>query len=111
MVNPTISPSLDPNWREMTLPHYLKELRLAIQAGWEKDPLTPKADIKTYEEARKAQEKKGAGANVSDAKKFLKDSVGIIVRLLRREAVGEEAPIAVDRVAVAVQRSDALEPE
>jgi hypothetical protein len=94
----------------MTLPHYLKELRLAIQAGWEKDPLTPKADIKTYEEARKAQEKKGAGANVSDAKKFLKGSVGIIVRLLRREAVGEEAAILSDasQVGLAIRNEEEL---
>ena len=94
----------------MTLPHYLKELRLAIQAGWEKDPLTPKADIKTYEEVRKAQEKKGAGANVSDAKKFLKDSVGIIVRLLRREAVGEEAAILSDasQVGLAIRNEEEL---
>ena len=60
----------------MTLPHYLKELRLAIQEGWEKDLTTPKADIKSYEDFRKKQEKRGAGANVSDAKKFLQDSVG-----------------------------------
>lgn len=78
MTKPASSPALDPNWKEMTLPHYLKELRLAIQDGWEKDPLTPKADIKFYEDTRKAQEKKGAGANVSDAKKFLQDSVGVI---------------------------------
>ena len=110
MVNPTISPSLDPNWREMTLPHYLKELRLAIQEGWEKDPLTPKADIKTYEEARKAQEKKGAGANVSDAKKFLQDSVGVIVRLLRRETVGKEAKVLGDasQVALAIRNEEEL---
>ena len=65
MTKITPSPALDPNWKEMTLPHYLKELRLAIQAGWEKDPLTPKAEIKTYEEARKVQEKKGERAKGS----------------------------------------------
>jgi hypothetical protein len=27
------TPALDPKWKEMTLPHYLKELRLAIQEG------------------------------------------------------------------------------
>jgi hypothetical protein len=94
----------------MTLPHYLKELRLTIQAGWEKDPLTPKAEIKTYEEARKAQEKKGAGANVSDAKKFLQDSVGVIVRLLRRETVGKEAKVLGDasQVALAIRNEEEL---
>ncbi|MEY3583401.1 MAG: hypothetical protein RJA48_484, partial [Verrucomicrobiota bacterium] len=94
----------------MTLPHYLKELRLAIQEGWEKDPMTPKADIKIYEDARKAQEKKGAGANVSDAKKFLQDSVGVIVRLLRRESVGKEAKVLGDasQVALAIRNEEEL---
>ena len=94
----------------MTLPHYLKELRLAIQEGWEKDPMTPKADIKNYEDTRKAQEKKGAGANVSDAKKFLQDSVGVIVRLLRRESVGKEAKVLGDasQVALAIRNEEEL---
>jgi hypothetical protein len=94
----------------MTLPHYLKELRLAIQEKWAKDPTTPKAEIEKYDATRKAREKKGAGANVSDAKKFLKDSVGIIVRLLRREAVGEEAAILSDasQVGLAIRNEEAL---
>ena len=110
MTKPASSPALDPNWKEMTLPHYLKELRLAIQDGWEKDPLTPKADIKFYEDTRKAQEKKGAGANVSDAKKFLQDSVGVIVRLLRRESVGKEAKVLGDasQVALAIRNEEEL---
>ena len=94
----------------MTLPHYLKVLRLYLQEGWEKDPTTPKADIKIYEDTRKAQEKKGAGANVSDAKKFLRDSVGIIVRLLRQEEVGNEADILGDasQVALAIRNEEEL---
>jgi hypothetical protein len=94
----------------MTLPHYLKELRLAIQEKWAKHPTTPKAEIEKYEATRKAREKKGAGANVSDAKKFLKDSVGIIVRLLRREAVGEEAAILSDasQVGLAIRNEEEL---
>ncbi len=94
----------------MTLPHYLKELRLEIQEKWAKDLTTPKAEIEKYEATRKAREKKGAGANVSDAKKFLKDSVGIIVRLLRREAVGEEAAILSDasQVGLAIRNEDEL---
>ena len=94
----------------MTLPHYLKELRLAIQEGWEKDLTTPKADIKSYEDFRKKQEKKGAGANVSDAKKFLQDSVGVIVRLLRRESVGTEAKVLGDasQVALAIRNEEEL---
>jgi hypothetical protein len=39
----------------MTLPHYLKELRLAIQEKWAKDPTTPKAEIEKYEATRKAR--------------------------------------------------------
>ena len=74
----------------MTLPHYLKELRGEIQDLWMKAPTTPKAEIDQYEATRKRREKKGAGANAADAKKFLRDSVGIIIRLLRREEVGEE---------------------
>jgi hypothetical protein len=94
----------------MTLPHYLKELRLEIQEKWAKEPTTPKAEIEKYEATRKAREKKGAGANVSDAKKFLKDSVGIIVRLLRREAVGEEAAILSDasQVGLAIRNEEEL---
>ncbi len=107
---PATAPALDPQWREMTLPHYLKELRVAIQDEWMKDPATPKADKEQYEATRKAREKKGAGANAADAKKFLRDSVGIIIRLLRREEVGEEADILSDasQVALAIKHEEEL---
>lgn len=94
----------------MTLPHYLKELRLHVQEGWIKDPTTPKADLTAYETTRKGLEKKGAAANVADAKKFLRDSVGVIVRLLRREAVGDEASVLGDasQVALAIRNEEEL---
>ena len=94
----------------MTLPHYLKELRLYLQTGWIKDPTIPKEKKASYE--RKLDEKKGAGANASDAKKFLRDSVGVIVRLLRREKVGDEAEILGDasQVALAIRNEEELLP-
>jgi hypothetical protein len=94
----------------MTLPHYLKALRLMIQDKWTKDPATLKAEVEKYDAKRKELEKKGAGANASDAKKFLKDSVGIIVRLLRREEVGGEADILSDasQVAKAISNEEGL---
>ena len=49
----TPSPALDPLWREMSLPHYLKELRTYLQEGWKKDPGTPKPEIAKYETQRK----------------------------------------------------------
>ena len=75
------TPALDPLWREMSLPHYLKELRNHIEDAWEKDPATSAEAKKTLASLKK----KGAGANVSDAKKFLRDSVGIIIRRLKGE--------------------------
>jgi hypothetical protein len=94
----------------MTLPHYLKELRLSMQEAWEKDPGTPVSDIQQYHSARKALEKKGAGANVSDAKKFLRDSVGVIVKLLRRESAGDDANVLADasQVTLAIRNEEEL---
>lgn len=94
----------------MTLPHYLKELRLSMQEAWEKDPGTPVSDIQQYHSARKALEKKGAGANVSDAKKFLRDSVGVIIKLLRRESAGDDANILADasQVTLAIRNEEEL---
>ena len=31
------TPALDPLWREMSLPHYLKELRIQLQGRWQED--------------------------------------------------------------------------
>ena len=94
----------------MSLPHYLKELRVHMQEGWRQDPATPKADIEKYEHARKAMEKKGAAANISDAKKFLQDSVGIIVRRLKGEVLGKEASVLGDasQVALAIRNEEEL---
>jgi hypothetical protein len=94
----------------MTLPHYLKELRLSMQEAWEKNPGTPVSDIQQYHSARKALEKKGAGANVSDAKKFLRDSVGVIVKLLRRESAGDDANVLADasQVTLAIRNEEEL---
>ena len=86
----------------MTLPHYLKEFRRAIQDAWLHAPSTTPTEVANYEATRKALEKKGAGQNISDAKKFLEDSVGIIVRLLRRENVGKEAKVLGDASQVAL---------
>ena len=85
MAQNTPSPALNPLWKEMSLPHYLKELRSYLQEGWQKDPGTPEPEIAEFEKRRKALEKKGAAANISDAKKFLRDSVGIIIRRLQGE--------------------------
>jgi hypothetical protein len=102
--------ALDSHWREMTLPHYLKELRLRLQEAWLSDPSTAKADVEAYEKCRKELEKKGAGANASDAKKFLRDSVGVIIRLLKRENVGKEAGVLGDasQVNLAISNEEAL---
>jgi len=90
----------------MTLPHYLKELRLAIQAEWEKDPTTTSEAKKNYKNLQKS----GDGANIADAKKFLENSVGVIVRLLRREVVGKEAKVLGDasQVALAIRNEEEL---
>jgi len=94
----------------MSLPHYLKELRIHMQEAWQSDLTTLKADIIKYEAARKALEKKGAGANVSDAKKFLRDSVGIIIRRLKGEVSADEASVLGDasQVALAIKNEEAL---
>lgn len=94
----------------MSLPHYLKELRAHLQEGWQKDPETPKQEIAKYETLRKALEKKGAAANVSDAKKFLQDSVGIIVRRLKGEVLGKESSVLGDasQVALAIKNEEEL---
>jgi hypothetical protein len=84
----------------MTLPHYLKELRQNIEEAWRQDPATSLTEVSTYQKYLEKLAKKSAAANISDAKKFLKDSVGIIVRLLRRENVGEEANILGDATQV-----------
>lgn len=106
----TPSPALDPLWREMSLPHYLKELRTYLQEGWKKDPGTPKPEIAKYETQRKSLEKKGAAANISDAKKFLRDSVGIIIRRLKGEVSADEASVLGDasQVALAIKNEEEL---
>lgn len=106
----TPSPALDPLWREMSLPHYLKELRAHLQEGWQKDPGTPKPEIAEFEKRRKALEKKGAAANISDAKKFLRDSVGIIIRRLKGEVSADEASVLGDasQVALAIKHEEEL---
>jgi len=90
------SAALDSNWREMTLPHYLKKLRLQVEESWEKNAATSKTDIEYYITLKKKQEKRGSPANASDAKRFLQNSIGIIVRLLRRETVINEASVLGD---------------
>lgn len=104
------TPALDPLWREMSLPHYLKELRAHLQDGWKKDPETPKQEIAKYEAQRKTLEKKGAAANISDAKKFLRDSVGIIIRRLKGEVSADEANVLGDasQVALAIKNEEEL---
>lgn len=106
----TPSPALDPLWREMSLPHYLKELRAHLQEGWQNDPGTPKPEIAEFEKRRKALEKKGAAANISDAKKFLRDSVGIIIRRLKGEVSADEASVLGDasQVALAIKNEEEL---
>ena len=100
------TPALDPLWREMSLPHYLKELRNHIETAWEKDPATSAEAKKTLASLKK----KGAGANVSDAKKFLRDSVGIIIRRLKGEVSADEASVLGDasQVALAIKNEEAL---
>jgi len=94
----------------MSLPHYLKELRAHLQEGWQKDPGTPKPEIAEFEKRRKALEKKGAAANISDAKKFLRDSIGIIIRRLKGEVSADEASVLGDasQVALAIKNEEEL---
>jgi hypothetical protein len=94
----------------MTLPHYLKELRQHVEQTWKQDPMTPAEDIIKYGHLLKGLGKRGAAANVSDAKKFLEDSVGVIVRLLRRENIGKESKVLGDasQVALAIRNEEEL---
>ena len=69
------SPAIDLKFKEMSLTHYLKEFRLHLQEDWLKVPATTKGDVTSFEAMRKALERKGAAANVSDAMKFLQDRV------------------------------------
>ncbi len=110
MTQQTPSPALDPLWREMSLPHYLKELRTHLQEVWQADPATPNPEIAKFETLRKALEKKGAAANISDAKKFLQDSIGIIIRRLKGEILGKEASVLGDasQVALAIRNEEEL---
>jgi len=104
------NPALDPNWREMTLPNYLKALRKKIEGSWKKDPSVPASEKEKYNALCKAQEKKGSAANASDAKKFLSESVGIIVLLLRRKTAGNEAKVLSDanQVTHAIDNEESL---
>ena len=100
------TPALDPLWREMSLPHYLKELRNHIEDTWEKDPATSAEAKKTLASLKKS----GDGANVADAKKFLRSSVGIIIRRLKGEALGKEASVLSDasQVTLAIENEEEL---
>ena len=102
----TPSPALDPLWREMSLPHYLKELRNHIEDAWAKDPATSAEAKKTLASLKKS----GDGANVSDAKKFLRDSVSIIIRRLKGEALGKESSVLGDasQVTLAIENEEDL---
>ncbi len=102
----TPNPALDPNWREMSLPHYLKELRLYIEDAWEQDPTTSADARKTFEGLKKS----GDGANISDAKKFLRDSVSIIIRRLKGETLGKESSVLGDasQVTLAIENEEDL---
>jgi hypothetical protein len=93
-------------WREMTLPHYLKELRLYIEDTW-------KNDLATKMEAKnkfKGLQKSGDGANISDAKRFLRDSVGIIIRRLKGEVSADESSVLGDasQVTLAIENEERL---
>lgn len=90
----------------MTLPHYLKKLRLAIQEAWEKDLATSNKAKDEYKKLHKS----GDAVNAADAKRFLRDSVGVIVRLLRREKVGAEVDVLRDanQVALAINNEEDL---
>ena len=88
------------------MPHYLKELRLYIEEAWGKDP-------GTGAEAKKrlaALKKSGDGANISDAKKFLRDSVSIIIRRLKGETLGKESSVLGDasQVTLAIENEEEL---
>ena len=90
----------------MSLPHYLKELRNHIEDAWERDPATSAEAKKTLAGLKKS----GDGANVSDAKKFLRSSVGIIIRRLKGEALGKEASVLSDasQVTLAIENEEEL---
>jgi hypothetical protein len=90
----------------MSLPHYLKELRNHIEDAWERDPATSAEAKKTLASLKKS----GDGANVSDAKKFLRSSVGIIIRRLKGEALGKEASVLSDasQVTLAIENEEEL---
>ena len=90
----------------MSLPHYLKELRNHIEDAWVKDPATSAEAKKTLARLKKS----GDGANVSDAKKFLRSSVGIIIRRLKGEALGKEASVLSDasQVTLAIENEEEL---
>ena len=106
MAQHTPNPALDPHWRKMSLPHYLKELRLHIEAAWEKEPATSAEAKKTYEGLKKS----GDGANIADAKKFLRDSVSIIIRRLKGETLGKESSVLSDasQVTLAIENEEEL---
>ena len=106
MAQNTSNPALDPLWREMSLPHYLKELRNNIEGAWGKDPATSPEAKKTLASLKKS----GDGANISDAKKFLRSSVAIIIRRLKGEALGKEASVLSDasQVTLAIENEEEL---
>ena len=96
----------DHYWREMTLPHYLKELRLYIEVAWQNDPATKMEAKKKFKDLQKS----GDGANISDAKRFLRDSVGIIIRRLKGEVSTDESSVLGDatQVALAIRNEEEL---
>jgi len=96
----------DHYWREMTLPHYLKQLRLYIEEAWQSDPATKMEAKKSF----KGLQKSGDGGNISDAKKFLRDSVSIIIRRFKGEALGREASFLGDarQVTLAIENEEEL---
>jgi len=88
------------------LPHYLKELRLHIEHAWEQEPTTSAGSRKTFAGLKKS----GDGANISDAKKFLRDSVSIIIRRLKGETLGKESSVLGDasQVTLAIENEEDL---
>lgn len=58
MTKDPLSPALNPQWKEMALPHYLKVLRVEIQKGWVADETITKGDRDKFSAARKRLEKK-----------------------------------------------------
>ena len=88
------------------MPHYLKELRLYIEEAWGKDPGTGAEAKKRLADLKKS----GDGANISDAKKFLRDSVSIIIRRLKGETLGKESSVLGDasQVTLAIENEEEL---